>query len=315
MKNVGFVTGPVRECGIHAYASCVYEILRLSDRHNFYFLEASTAEEFIELSHRHQITSVIYNWHPATIPWCSPEFTKNVSDLTQIMIIGHELNDQMKQFENIDAYLTIDPTLPQVDNYYPGVRPINYYTDIQYRPHGEVLKIGTSGFGHFKKGLPFLIKILNDQFKTEPVELNIHFSVGHYVDASGGAARHAIQSALSDVSLNDNIQLNVTHQFFEKYDLIRWLNGNDINIFCHDHYSGPGVSSSVDRAIAAMKPIGVNDSNYFKHIRKNEIDINQTPIKEIIKAGIEPLKDIYIRWNPITLLEQYEFLIDTYDKK
>jgi hypothetical protein len=288
----------------------VYEILKHSTKYKFHFFEVNTAEEMLRLAEEHHITSIIYNWHPSTSPWCTPRFVKRRSEFNQFLIEGHELYAQQEMFENIKAFITIDPTLPQTDIRYPGIRPITYYPHIKYKPQFGKLKIGTSGFGQQKKGFDRLVQILNDQFKDEEIELNVHFSVGHYVDPSGNAAKDALAAK---IKLNDNIKLNITHAFFEKHELISWLNSNDINVYCYDFYDGPGVSSSIDKAIAAKKPFAVNDSNYFKHVRKDEIDINKTPIKEIVKSGIDPVLEFYDKWNPTTFLNQYEFLLDTYD--
>lgn len=309
MKNIAIVTGPVHACGIHAYAMCVYEILKNSKKYNFYLFELSTPEQLLMLVEKYNIHSVVYNWHPATTPWCTPQFTNQISNFNQFLITGHELHDQTVQFSNIKAFINIDPTLPETNISYPGVRPITYYPEIDYSPPEKILKIGTSGFGHFAKGFGRIVNLLNEQFKEENVELNVHFSFGHFVDPNGGAARNALADSSK---LNPNIKLNVTHQFFEKVELVSWLNNNDINIYTYDYYHGPGVSASIDKAIAAKKPIGVNDSNYFKHIRKDIIDVNKTSIKEIVSQGIAPLQEYYNKWNPKTFIEQYEFILDKY---
>lgn len=310
MKNIALISGPVRNCGIHTYASCVHEILQHSTKYNFYFFEVYSGQQFLEAVDHYNIDAVIYNWHPAIMPWCTSNFTSQITEIKQFLILGHELYDQTQQFSNIAAYLTIDPTLPVDQNSFPGIRPITYYPEIQYHKPEGPLKIGTSGFGHYKKGFTRLVQLLNEQFPQEPIELNVHFSVGHFVDPSGGAARQAVADAAGNI--NSNIRLNVTHQFFEKQQLIQWLNNNDINVYCYDYYHGPGVSSSIDKAIAAKKPFAVNDSNYFKHVRKDIIDLNKTPIREIINNGIEPLEEFYNKWNPTTFLEQYEFLMDKF---
>ena len=309
MNNVAIVTGPVKACGIHVYASCLYEILKQSKKYNFYLLEVSSGEELLQLTDKFEINSVFYNWHPLTLPWCIPKWIKRRPEFNQFMITGHEMYSQQESFENIKAFLTIDPTLSQKDNYYPAVRPIKNYTDIQYSKPSEILKIGTSGFGERKKGFKRIVDILNQQFKDDSIELNVHFSVGHFVDSSGEEARQALNAA---TQLNSNIKLNVTHDFFTDYELIKWLNSNDINIYCYDHYDGPGVSASIDKALAARKPFAVNTSNYFKHVRKDIIDIDKTPIKAIVQNGIEPLREFYECWSESSLISQYEFLLEKY---
>jgi len=70
-----------------------------------------------------------------------------------------------------------------------------------------------------------------------------------------------------------------------------------------------GVSASIDKALAARKPIGVNNSNFFKHIISDDINLEKAPLKKIISNGIQPLQKFYDRWNPTTLIQQYEELL------
>ena len=90
------------------------------------------------------------------------------------------------------------------------------------------------------------------------VILNLHLANGAYVDPSGGLS-NSLERACRKLA-KSNVQINVTQEFFNKKDLITWLNQNDINLYWYKTPNVPGVSGSVDRALASKKPFGVNDS-------------------------------------------------------
>ena len=96
--------------------------------------------------------------------------------------------------------------------------------------------------------------------------------------------------------------------------MVEWLNGNDINLYYYNYIPDHiGVSASIDNALASKKPIGVNTSNFFKHIFSDKINLESTLIKDIISYGIEPVQQFYDKWNPNTLRAQYDNLVKQYE--
>jgi hypothetical protein len=112
---------------------------------------------------------------------------------------------------------------------------------------------------------------------------------------------------------NPNVTLNFIVKHLSNHELVKFLNYNDINIFIYPSYDSMGVSASIDKALSAKKPIGVNNSNFFKHIISDEISLEKTSIKKIIANGTQPLQKFYDRWNPAELINQYETLLKKYN--
>jgi len=306
MKNIAFVTGSESNCGIHYYGSNVYEILKISKKYKFHFVEVSNQNEFIEKTIN--MDAIIYNWHPIPMPWCKTNIFQNVKK-PQFLIHGHTANHELIDFSGINEFITIDPNYHKVDKFNSGIRPIIYYPDIKYKFPKQPYKIGTSGIGQGNKNVEVMLQLLNNQF-VEPVEFNIHWSVGAFT----GADKNLLNTTLDSLKqqAKPNVKINYTLDRLSDYELISWLNNNDINIYIYPNYDAQGVSSSIDKALAAQKPIGVNNSNFFKHIICDEINLEKTAIKDIINKGISPLTKYYKLWNPNTLLEQYERLLDKY---
>ena len=175
MKQIAIVSGPVQGCGIYYWGINAYDILKHSKKYKFHFVTASSYPEF--LAKTHGMDLIIYNWHSATMPWCTTKvFAETLKP--QFLIHGHTLNSELIDFTGIDKFITVDPSTNHgTKNFYSGYRPITYYDDIMYnRPNG-VLKIGTSGIGHDGKNINSMLNLVNDQF-DEPVVFNIHWSVG-----------------------------------------------------------------------------------------------------------------------------------------
>ena len=55
-----------------------------------------------------------------------------------------------------------------------------------------------------------------------------------------------------------------------------------MNIFLYDNMYGRGLSSVIDYAISAKKPIGISDSYMFRHIYSDEICLFKRSINDCI---------------------------------
>jgi hypothetical protein len=310
MKNVAIVTGSVTNCGIYYYGRAVYDILKTSTENNYFFIECSNQVEFLDQCVLYNIDISVINWHPATMPWYTQTFNESLT-IPQFVIIGHEGNSSRVQFKNVDQYISIDVTCSETTTMHPGIRPITYYDEFVYSKPGSKLKIGTSGIGHPTKNLHKIIDLINSQF-IEPVELHIHLSIGHFTFFDKSNIINLIET--NTKRLNSNIELIFTDKQFSNKEMVQWLNGNDINLYYYDYIPDHiGVSASTDNALASKKPIGVNTSNFFKHIFSDKINLETTSIKDIISFGVEPLQQFYSKWNPETLCLQYDTLVNQYE--
>jgi len=307
MKKVILVTGPTKECGIFQYADSVFEILKTSKRYDFEFFATGSSEHFTNYVEETSPYAVIYNHHPWTLEWLNSGITrplKNLKGLKQIVITGHE---HFNQFTGVDDYIFTDPRVTSEDNKHSGIPPITYYDDIQYSPPKGPLKIGTSGFGSRTKSIPKIIGMINEQF-TEDVILNLHISDGMYVDPTGGVSNRLVEECRK--LIKSNVQMNVVRELLPKKDLITWLNSNDVNLYYYMTPDVLGVSGSVDRALAAKKPFGVNNNTLLSHTQRSFNDIDKVSIKDIVAGGIKPFQEFYDAWNPNKLLTLYEGLLD-----
>lgn len=308
MKSVAFVTASEKNCGIYYYGKNVCDILSKSTKYNFFMMECDSEQEF---HNKCNADIAIFNYHPATLSWYNPDSSSRINQI-QFMIEDHSgRNDVIyHKMPKVKEVITMNVISDDQEHYHPGVRPIIYYDNIQYKKPNGRLKIGTDGVGGREKHLDVMISLLNQQF-FDPIDFCIHFSVGTFADANFSQLQDMIQQCKNMAA--PNINVNFICNQLSDLELVEWLNQNDINIYCYSNYDSNAVSSAIDKALAAKKPIGVNNSNFFKHVYSSDISISESPIIDIINRGITPLEKFYDMWNPDRLIKQYENLVDKYN--
>jgi hypothetical protein len=309
MHKIALITNSATNCGIHTYGLFTHEILSKSNKYNYTFVEVANVHEYAAWYNNNAMhyQGLLYNHHPSTMPWLIPEVTSQIK-IPQFVITGHDVYDA---FPHILHHFVCDPTFVSTATHTSTCRPLIYYDDITYSPPGDVLKIGSFGFGQWSKNFPHIVKTVSEQF-TGPVIVNIQMSYGQYVDMSGNLAHQIADSCRAQAG--PNVQLNITHDFIpDRYVLARFLNQNDLNIFYYATQPGRGISSCIDSGLTAMKPLAISDSNMYRHIsHKQELLLDHNHITDIIARGIEPLAEFHDKWNQDNFRMDYEQIFDRY---
>lgn len=307
--KVIIINGPKVQCGIYQYSKSLYDVLSsIQSKYDYELFATDSKDEAKNKIISSNPHAVIYNHHPMALSWLDSGFTRPIRNeygIKQIMITGHE---HETRYIGVDDYIYTDPNFPSIEHVYAGIPPLLFYDDIQYHKPNGTIKIGTSGIGNSTKNLHELVNKINQDFVDEDVILNVHITDGAYVDPTGKFSN--MLATICEKVANSNVKIHITREFMPKKMLVEWLNNNDINIYWHTMGPNLGVSSSIDRAIEARKPFGVNQSNFFKHVIRNHNDITQVSIKSIIENGIEPFQEFYDAWSPEKLVSLYENIID-----
>jgi hypothetical protein len=287
MKNIAIVQGHKKQCGVYQYGLSTYKILEKSKKYNYLFAPVNGIDEFIQWVNIHRPDAIIFNYDSSLLNWFSDHLANHLP-CVKFLTIGHEPTF-LPNFQSAAANFLISPNIKPFNDKCVNIpRPVVEIDDIKYSPPNGPIKIGNFGFGWYTKEYAKIINHVNNQFKDEHVILNFNIGLGDYVDITGTAARKLADECRSVA--NPNIELNIYHDFLDIEHLILFLNKNDINIFYYAQNNNDGlVSSSTDYALAAKKPIAVNSSSMFKHILSDRIDIDKTPIKDIIGYGLEPI--------------------------
>jgi len=308
MKKISLINSDKKECGVYNYGNTLLSILSKSGRYRYEIVEISGTKDLANWLATTDTDAIIFNYHKATLPWLSSNLTQHIK-IKKFLINGHDSYDH---FTGIEHNFVCDCTFIADEYSTPIPRPIPFFQEINYNNPGNIIKIGSLGFGMGHKNFPRIVELANLQFRS-PVEVNLHIPYGDYVDKTGGVA-HQLANICREIA-QPHVTVNVSHNYMpNNIDVVRFLNRNDINIFnCDTGHDGVGVSSSLDFALAAMKPIGVGISNMYRNINwKKEINIEYTPIMEIISKGINPLREFYDKWSNEKLIQTFENQFDKF---
>ena len=133
----------------------------------------------------------------------------------------------------------------------------------------------------------------------------------YFCDRNGHEAKKRVNEVRSIIT-KPGIKIEVSHEFLSDEDIIKWLNENTINCYFYDYLPNSGIASSPDYAIAARRPIAVNNSRMLinLHNLSPSIEIEKSSLKEIINNGITPLLPIYEKYKQENVVRRYEDICD-----
>lgn len=317
MKKIAFVTNATRNCGIHQYGRTVHRVLAGSSQHDYVFVTTPGAynesfgnEEKIawtEWLQHLDCDAILYNHCPTTMGWLDQTVVAAVNK-PQFMITGH---DDLANIAGIKHHFVTNPLFESTATHSALCRPLVLDHDFEYAKPGDVIKIGTFGLAYSSKRLPLLVQYVNESFApSQQVELNIHTTVGAYTAFSETLRDHTINTCRAFA--RPNVKIAVTTDFVESIDeLIAKLNHNDVNVFLYNNEPHRfAVSSALDLALSAHKPIAISNSSMFAHTTHvNSIVVDTDELQyytgkhmnwlpDILEQGMAPLDEFYTKWSP-----------------
>lgn len=308
MPTILFISHPQALCGVYDFGRAVFDVLRTSRKYQFVFEECRGVEDVRAAARRLSPAAVIYNHHPATIPWLTRSTTKRFR-VPQIGIL-HEVTQQIADGASndlFDYFIAPDPTLllrnPIV---FKTGRLIPRY-DKSLPPLSETT-IGSFGFGTPGKGFEALVSRVQQEFDRAVVRLSIPYAT--FADADGRNAR-AIADRCRALVTKPGIKLDVSHDFLEKDAVLDFLAGNSLNAFFYEQQNGRGISSAIDYAMAVGRPIAITRSSMFRHIRQATppVTSEDSTLRQILANGFAPLKRYRDEWNAENLVWDYERIL------
>lgn len=313
MKKILFVARRALRCGIADYGKRVFHILKNSKNFEFIWCEIDDEQEFLQNYKIHNPDFVIFNYYHSIMYFINDNTISKINN-TPNMLLHHEGEVTF----NPTCVLDIDYMIPERphENFFTSTRPIFEDLNFEDTIQSDVVTIGSFGFGFKNKQLPKIAKMVCEQFDNAVLKFNVPFAM--FGDNDGISAKTEINKVKEVINqTNKNIELIVNHDFLNHNEMLRFLYDNDINIFLYGREENQhGLSSSIDYALSVKKPIGVSHSSMYRHINsiKPSIVVEDTPIKEIIQNGFNPLKSVYELNSNKNLLEKYEYIISKFLK-
>lgn len=316
MDKILIINHKERHCGIHQYGEDIYTTLKKSRKYEFHYAECSSEQEFRRTFFRPPYPkAVIYNYYPATMPWLTWDITRDYSVSSikaKHMGIMHEVTQEDADQANqalFDYWLCPDPTLVPNEVYLKTKRLIPEYLARKVLP--EVTTIGSFGFGFADKGFERIVTTVQNEFD----EANIRFLMPKNGLVESEHPEYNTQKTAKRcfaLVKKPGIRLSIIHDFLERNEVLDFLSGNTINCFFYNVNKKRGISSVLDSALAADRPIALTKCGMFRHMFDADpsIFIEDRTLKEIIVDGRRSVMKYLPMWSEKAFVEDYERILD-----
>ncbi|MEJ7587332.1 MAG: hypothetical protein WKI04_07190 [Ferruginibacter sp.] len=99
--KVLFISHPKKQCGVFEFGKNIYRAIADSEKYEFIWIECSSLIQLRQSISLHNPAAIIYNYHPATMPWlCNRKgpklYKNNVHDIRVLQIgIIHEITQEL----------------------------------------------------------------------------------------------------------------------------------------------------------------------------------------------------------------------------
>ena len=170
-------------------------------------------------------------------------------------------------------------------------------------------KIGSFGFGTPGKGFIEVIKAVENEFEQALIRINIpngDFVPPYLYDA-------CIDEILQ-YEIKKGIDLELTHHYFSKKELVKWCGENTLNVFLYTR-NQPGLSATTDQAIISGSPMAVSENTTFRHIHEYLTPYPARSLKQAIELSLPELAEMRRDWTPINFSRKFEAVIKTFNVK
>ena len=103
-----------------------------------------------------------------------------------------------------------------------------------------------------------------------------------------------LQNNCRKLITNQNIELEISHEFLQDADLLDFLAANSMNVFMYEDKGGRGLSSALDMALAVNRPVAVSNCPMFRHLLNTcpFVNADDYTLKEILTHNIDDVNKI-----------------------
>ena len=324
MQKILYVNHKKKQCGVYEFGREIATILSSSKKYSFKYCECDSYKELKENYKNFSPDIIIYNYHPTTLGWVNPysrfnKFNKAVTfKMNAIHVCTmHEVYQEMADRATnkiFDYHIAPDSTLLLKNSlvYKTGrllPKKAEYVKNIS-----KVPIIGSFGFATPGKGFEKIVELVQKEFDEAIINFNIPYA--SFGDTDGISAKK-LAIECKNLIKKPGIELRINHDYLDKEQLLNFLSGNTINVFLYDDQINRGISSTVDWALAAGRPIAISRSELFRHLFhcRPSICIDNNSLKTIIDNEVTPIQHLWQEYNSETLLWEYERIIDDIRQK
>lgn len=292
-----FVNSTVKECGVYQYGENLFNVLIGHSGISWMYSQCKDLDELRYAVAAHTPDLIVYNWQSGIGGYMlGAPFT----DIKVKQVLVYHDNDVDES--RWDAFLFSDPTMTPRPKWFPIGRPLPSPAARALMP--KLVRIGVHGFVGAQANI-----VLGQVIKEfEYAEVRLHLPVSPFCDDHGNICG-AMAGQCRDMVNGTGIRLNISHDFKPPEELKAWLAENVINCYFRDPaHHWRGVSSALDMALAARRPIAINKSSAFRHMHSASpsICIEDRSLHDIISTGLAPLVPFYEQWSPEAIAKQVD---------
>jgi len=313
-QNILFLNHKKKQCGVYQYGVRLFDIIKQSNKYWFQYVEIENIHEYDRCIDNHDCEIIIYNYHGATMSWLNKT---NISKRSINIGIPHETNGDL-----FDIICDINPVGVENENTFTLPRPIYDNIESILQTHvcstneisnfinycePDVPIFGSFGFGFLNKGFDKIVELINTCYDRAIIKLVIPLA-----DFDDNVSYHISEIERLCISKNTKkgVRLMITHLFFTNEDLLRFLNSNSMNLFMYDEMHGRSISSAIDYAISARRPIGISDSYMFRNIYDDSICLYKTSIDECYNNSMLIVNKYLNKYSSQNMISKIHYIID-----
>jgi len=307
-ETILFISNKENQCGVYQFGYRIGSVIEKSRKYRFLYREISDKNSLKDLVFKENPGAIIYNHHPATLPWLDRHVTCKFP-IPQIGII-HEVTQVVANSADnstFDYHIAPDPTLllrnPIV--FKTGRLVASYNNRF---PTTEIPRIGSFGFGTDGKGLEYLVAKVQESFDV--AEIRLHIPAANFGDFDGKLGRNLVDRCKSLI-FKRGIILSASHEFLHESALLDFLGSNTCNVFVYNQMEGRGISSTPDYALGVQRPIAIRRTQMMRHLLDSSpsICLEDHTLREIIDFGTKPIRRFAYDWCEANLIWDYERII------
>lgn len=320
MKNVLFINHKIKNCGVYQYGVRLYDILKKSPGSYCYiYKEIDCIDEYQTfLSEIENTYAIIYNYHFSTMSWLN---TMTIQRAVKNIGVPHESpTDLFDILCNIDPNETdnnkttfsiprpIYENVEEIINNAPGpshsvLQFINEHAD------SNLPIFGSFGFGFHNKGFYKIVDLINNEFDNAVVKFVI--PIAHF-DPDNETV-HRMREICINANRKPGIKLMIMHDFFTTEEILLFLSKNTMNIFLYDYMEGRGISSAIDYAISAKRPIGISDSYMFRNVYSDSVCLYKSSIQDCMHNSEQHFSMFLEKYSHNNVINRFKYILDTLD--
>ena len=254
---------------------------------------------------------IIWNYHPYTMAEmeridCTQFYKFN--NVNYCMVVEEIRDDANPVVDNVpdvfNGYIVLDPTKKFANPKFHGFPRVLTKMLKGYKYVPEVPVIGCFGYVTVDKGFDLIVKAASEEFTKSIVRINL--PQASYADHSKSLLNQVLEQCRA--AARDNVELQITHNFYSNDELIDWCSRNTVNAFFYQRKI-LGIAAAPDQAIASGRPIAVVDNPTFRHILQYQKPYPQLSLRDTIENGVETVRKLQDDWSQESCIKRLTEII------